>query len=337
MTQTTPITIIRGDGIGPEIMEAALFVLDTMDLGLAYEEADAGLVALEKHGELIPQATMDSIQRNRIALKSPLTTPVGGGFSSINVELRKRFDLYANVRPAKSFPNTRSRFPSGVDLITVRENTEGAYSGEGQQVSEDGATATLVQKITRKGSERIVRYAFDLARATGRRKVTVVHKANILKSTSGLFLKVAREVAAQYPEIECNEMIVDNCCMQLVMKPEQFDIIVTTNLFGDIISDLCAGLVGGLGLAPGANIGTDAAIFEAVHGSAPDIAGKGVANPCALLLAAGQMLDHLGHPDKANALRAAIVATLEARDSLTPDLGGTGTTMSFARAIASRL
>ena len=337
MTQTTPITIIRGDGIGPEIMEAALFVLDTMDLGLAYEEADAGLVALEKHGELIPQATMDSIQRNRIALKSPLTTPVGGGFSSINVELRRRFDLYANVRPAKSFPNTRSRFPSGVDLITVRENTEGAYSGEGQQVSEDGATATLVQKITRKGSERIVRYAFDLARATGRRKVTVVHKANILKSTSGLFLKVAREVAAQYPEIECNEMIVDNCCMQLVMKPEQFDIIVTTNLFGDIISDLCAGLVGGLGLAPGANIGTDAAIFEAVHGSAPDIAGKGVANPCALLLAAGQMLDHLGQPDKANALRAAIVATLEARDSLTPDLGGTGTTMSFARAIASRL
>lgn len=336
MTQTT-ITIIRGDGIGPEIMEAALYVLDAMDLGLGYEEADAGLVALEKHGELIPQATMESIQRNRIALKSPLTTPVGGGFSSINVELRKRFDLYANVRPAKSFPNTKSRFPSGVDLVTVRENTEGAYSGEGQQVTEDGATATLIQKITRKGSERIVRYAFELARSTGRKKVTVVHKANILKSTSGLFLKVAREVAALYPDIECNEMIVDNCCMQLVMKPEQFDVIVTTNLFGDIISDLCAGLVGGLGLAPGANIGADAAIFEAVHGSAPDIAGKGVANPCALLLAAGQMLDHLGRPDKASALRAAIVATLEAKDSLTPDLGGTGTTMSFAKAIASRI
>jgi isocitrate dehydrogenase (NAD+) len=336
MTQTT-ITIIRGDGIGPEIMEAALYVLDAMHLGLAYEEADAGLVALEKHGELIPQATMASIQRNRIALKSPLTTPVGGGFSSINVELRKRFDLYANVRPAKSFPNTKSRFPSGVDLVTVRENTEGAYSGEGQQVTEDGATATLIQKITRKGSERIVRYAFELARSTGRKKVTVVHKANILKSTSGLFLKVAREVAALYPDIECNEMIVDNCCMQLVMKPEQFDVIVTTNLFGDIISDLCAGLVGGLGLAPGANIGADAAIFEAVHGSAPDIAGKGVANPCALLLAAGQMLDHLGRPDKASALRAAIVATLEAKDSLTPDLGGSGTTMSFAKAIASRI
>ena len=337
MNAATTITLLRGDGIGPEIMDAALSVLDAMQLGLAYEEADAGLVALEKHGELLPQATLDSISRNRIALKSPLTTPVGEGFSSINVELRKLFDLYANVRPAKSFPNTKSRFPSGVDLITVRENTEGAYIGEGQQVSDDGATATLVQKITRKGSERIVRYAFDLARDTGRKKVTVVHKANILKSTSGLFLKVAREVAAQYPQIECNEMIVDNTCMQLVMRPEQFDVIVTTNLFGDIISDLCAGLVGGLGLAPGANIGEHAAIFEAVHGSAPDIAGKGIANPCALLLAAGQMLDHLGRPGQGNRLRDAIVATLEARDSLTPDLGGSGTTASFAHAIASRV
>lgn len=335
MSQT--ITVIRGDGIGPEIMDATLQVLEALQAGLSYEEADAGMVALDKHGELLPQATLDSISRNKVALKSPLTTPVGGGFSSINVELRKRFDLYANVRPAKSFPNTKSRFPTGVDLVTVRENTEGAYIGEGQQVSDDGATATLVQKITRKGSERIVRYAFDLARGTGRKKVTVVHKANILKSTSGLFLKVAREVAAQYPEIECNELIVDNCCMQLVMRPEQFDVIVTTNLFGDIISDLCAGLVGGLGLAPGANIGADAAIFEAVHGSAPDIAGKGVANPCALLLAAGQMLDHIGQPEKAARLRAAIVATLEAKDSLTPDLGGSGSTGSFAAAIASRL
>ena len=267
----TTITIIRGDGIGPEIMDATLHVLDAMQLGLAYEFADAGLAALEKHGELLPAATMDSIRRNSVALKSPLTTPVGEGFSSINVELRKRFDLYANVRPAKSFPNTKSRFPTGVDLVIVRENTEGAYSGEGQQVSEDGETATLIQKITHRGSERIVRYAFELARKTGRKKVTVVHKANILKSTSGLFLKTAREVAALYPDIQCNEMIVDNTCMQLVMRPEQFDIIVTTNLFGDIISDLCAGLVGGLGLAPGANIGTDAAIFEAVHGSAPRI------------------------------------------------------------------
>ena len=336
MTPQT-ITVIRGDGIGPEIMGATLFVLDQLGAGLVYEEADAGLVALEKHGELLPQATLDSIIRNRVALKSPLTTPVGEGFSSINVELRKRFDLYANVRPAKSFPNTKSRFPSGVDLITVRENTEGAYIGEGQMTSEDGQIATLTQKVTRKGSERIVRYAFELARSTGRKKVTVVHKANILKSTSGLFLKVAREVAAEYPEIECNEMIVDNTCMQLVMRPEQFDIIVTTNLFGDIISDLCAGLVGGLGLAPGANIGVDAAIFEAVHGSAPDIAGKDVANPCALLLGAAQMLDHLGQAKNAERLRHAIVATLEAKDAMTPDLGGQGSTMDFARAIASRI
>ena len=335
MSQT--ITVIRGDGIGPEIMDATLHVLDAMQLGLQYEFADAGLVALEKHGELIPAATMDSIRRNDIALKSPLTTPVGGGFSSINVELRRRFDLYANVRPAKSFPNTKSRFASGVDLITVRENTEGAYTSEGQETSADGENATSIIRTTRKGSERIVRYAFDLARSTGRKKVTVVHKANIMKSTSGLFLKTAREVAQQYPDIECNEMIVDNTCMQLVMRPEQFDIIVTTNLFGDIISDLCAGLVGGLGLAPGANIGADAAIFEAVHGSAPDIAGKGIANPCALLLAAGQMLDHLGKADDATRLRAAIVATLEAKDSLTPDLGGEGNTMSFAKAIASRI
>ena len=335
MTQT--ITVIRGDGIGPEIMDATLHVLDSMNLGLSYEFADAGIVALEKHGELLPAATMESIRRTRIALKSPLTTPVGEGFSSINVELRKRFDLYANVRPAKSFPNTKSRFASGVDLITVRENTEGAYIGEGQSVSEDGETAVLTQKVTRRGSERIVRYAFELARRTGRRKVTVVHKANILKSTSGLFLKTARLVAQEYPDIECNEMIVDNCCMQLVMKPEQFDIIVTTNLFGDIISDLCAGLVGGLGLAPGANIGTDAAIFEAVHGTAPDIAGQGKANPCALLLGAAQMLDHLGKVEEAERLRRAIVQTLEEKDSLTPDLGGTGNTMSFAQAIARRI
>ncbi len=334
---TTTITVIRGDGIGPEIMDATLHVLDAMQLGLAYEYADAGLVALEKQGELLPAATMESINRNRIALKSPLTTPVGGGFSSINLELRRRFDLYANVRPAKSFPNTKSRFPSGVDLVTVRENTEGAYTQEGQETSPDGEVATSIIRTTRSGSERIVRYAFDLARRTGRKKVTVVHKANIMKSTSGLFLKTAREVAQQYPDIECNEMIVDNTCMQLVMRPEQFDVIVTTNLFGDIISDLCAGLVGGLGLAPGANIGADAAIFEAVHGSAPDIAGKGVANPCALLLGAAQMLDHLALPEQAERLRAAIVATLDARDALTPDLGGQGNTMGFAKAITSRL
>jgi len=333
---TQKITVIRGDGIGPEIMDATLYVLDQLNAGLEYEDADAGLVALEKHGDLMPASTLESIARNKVALKSPLTTPVGGGFTSINVSLRRHFDLYANVRPAHTFPNTKSRFEN-VNLITVRENTEGAYLAEGQEVSADGETAFSGTRITRKGSERIVRYAFELAQKTGRRKVTAVHKANIIKSTSGLFLNVAREVAAQFPDIEFQEMIVDNCCMQLVMRPEQFDVIVTTNLFGDIISDLCAGLVGGLGLAPGANIGEKAAIFEAVHGTAPDIAGQGKANPCALLLAAAQMLDHVGQPENAERLRKAIVATMEARDSLTGDLGGTGNTMGFAKAIASRL
>lgn len=331
------IAVIRGDGIGPEIADATLSVLEILEPGLRYEFVEAGLAALKGCGELLPQATLDAIAHHRVALKGPLTTPVGEGFSSINVALRKHFDLYANVRPAISFPNTRSRFPEDVDLITVRENTEGAYVGEGQAVSDDGATATLTQKVTRYASERIVRYAFELARRNGRRKVTVVHKANILKSTSGLFLKVAREVASGYSDIACNELIVDNCCMQLVMRPEQFDVLVTTNLFGDIISDLCAGLVGGLGLAPGANIGTDIAIFEAVHGSAPDIAGKGIANPCALLLGAAQMLDHFERPGSAGRLRAAIRATLLARDRVTPDLGGTGTTSAFAEAIISRL
>lgn len=334
MTQT--ITVIRGDGIGPEIMDATLFILDKLGAGLQYEEADAGVAALEKHGDLMPKVTLDSIAKNKVALKSPLTTPVGGGFTSINVSLRRHFDLYANVRPVVSFPNTKSRYEN-IDMITVRENTEGAYISEGQEVSADGETAVSITRVTRAGSERVVRYAFELAKANGRKKVTAVHKANIIKSTSGLFLKVAREVAADYPEIEFQEMIVDNACMQLVMRPEQFDVVVTTNLFGDILSDLCAGLVGGLGLAPGANIGKDAAIFEAVHGTAPDIAGQGKANPVALLLAAVQMLEHLGQQDNAERLRKAIVATMDAKDSLTGDLGGTGSTMEFAKAIASRL
>ncbi|MGH8090615.1 MAG: isocitrate dehydrogenase, partial [Rudaea sp.] len=311
MTKT--IAVIPGDGIGPEIMRATLRVLDELKTGLLYDVVEAGVAALEKSGELLPAVTLDAIGKHRVALKSPLTTPVGGGFSSINVELRKRFDLYANVRPAITFPGTKSRY-DGIDIITVRENTEGAYLSEGQSMSADGETATALVRNTRRGATRIVRYAFDLAQRLGRKKVTAVHKANIIKTASGLFLDVAREVAKDYPKIVFNEMIVDNCCMQLVMKPEQFDVIVTTNLFGDIISDLCAGLVGGLGLAPGANIGTDAAIFEAVHGSAPDIAGKGIANPCALLLAACQMLDHLGMVEQAQRLRAAIRATLAAKD-----------------------
>ena len=333
---TTTIAVIPGDGIGPEIMRATLRVLDALNLGLQYDTVEAGLAAQEKYGALLPQATLDAIAKHKVALKSPLTTPVGEGFTSINVSLRKRFDLYANVRPAISFPATKSRYEN-IDILTVRENTEGAYIGEGQHVSADGETATLTQKITRHGSERIVRYAFELARSVKRKKVTIVHKANILKSTSGLFLKVAREVSAQYPEIEHNEMIVDNTCMQLVLNPWQFDVIVTTNLFGDILSDLCAGLVGGLGLAPGANIGKDAAIFEAVHGSAPDIAGKGIANPCALLLGACQMLGHLGMEDQANRVRLAIRTTMAARDRVTPDLGGNGTTDSFADALIERL
>ena len=326
------IAVIRGDGIGPEIMDVTLDVLNALNIGLQYEFVEAGLAAYEKTGELLPEATLAAISKYKVALKSPLTTPVGEGFSSINVVLRRHFDLYANVRPAISFPNTKSRYQN-IDLITVRENTEGAYIGEGQSISEDGETALLTQKITRKGSERIVRYAFELARAVGRKKITVVHKANILKSTSGLFLKVAREVAAEYPDIQCNEMIVDNTCMQLVMRPEQFDMIVTTNLFGDIISDLCAGLVGGLGLAPGANIGKDCAIFEAVHGSAPDIAGKGIANPCALLLGAVQMLEHIDEVSAAVRLKQAIIDTMSDKDHLTPDLGGTGTAQTFAAAI----
>lgn len=334
------ITVIRGDGIGPEIMDATLSVLDhlnqTKHLGLTYDFQLAGLSAIEATGDLLPDATLASIDTNKVALKAPLTTPVGGGFKSLNVALRSHFDLYANVRPAISFKGSLSRY-EGIDLITVRENTEGAYLAEGAFTSPDGSRAESKMISTRHGSERIVRYAFDLARRCGRKKVTVVHKANILKDVTGLFLKVAHEVAADFPDIECQDMIVNNTAMQLVMRPEQFDVIVTTNLFGDIISDLCAGLVGGLGLAPGANIGKEHAMFEAVHGSAPDIAGKGIANPCALLLAAAQMLEHLDQHEIAKELREAIAQVIEAGDRTTPDLGGTGTTSSFATAIIERL
>ncbi|KHJ52343.1 isocitrate dehydrogenase [Vreelandella venusta] len=335
MSQT--VAVIKGDGIGPEIMDATLKVLEALECGLTYEFIDAGLVALEKHCTLVPQASLDAIEKHGIALKGPLTTPIGKGFSSINVQLRRHFDLYANVRPAISFPGTRSRY-DGIDMITVRENTEGAYLSDGQEMVDDGNTGLSVIKVTRQGSERIVRYAFELAKQNDRKKVTAVHKANIIKTSSGLFLDVAREVASEYPEIEFQEMIVDNACMQLVMNPHQFDVVVTTNLFGDILSDLCAGLVGGLGLAPGANIGEKAAIFEAVHGSAPDIAGKNMANPCALLLAAAQMLDHLGMQQKGDAIRHGIRAVLETRrDMVTPDMGGTGTTATFAQALVEQV
>lgn len=330
------ITVIKGDGIGPSIVDAAIQVLDHAACGFSYEFAEAGLAALAASNTLLPDSTLDAIQRNRVTLKGPLTTPVGKGFSSINVNLRQHFQLYANVRPVISFPGTKARYEN-IDIITVRENTEGMYSGRGQVVSDDDRIAEALSVITRDGSERILTFAFDLARRENRKKVTVVHKANILKSTSGLFLKVAREVAAGYPEIETTEMIVDNACMQLVMNPEQFDVIVTTNLFGDILSDLCAGLVGGLGMAPGANIGKDCAIFEAVHGSAPDIAGKNIANPSSMILAACQMLDYIGMDDKASRIRQALRDLIASGDRTTRDLGGNAGTTEFTQALLERL
>lgn len=330
------ITVIPGDGIGPSIIESAIQILTHAGCDFEYEYADAGLVALEKHGELLPQATLDLIEKNKVSLKGPLTTPVGGGFTSINVSLRKKFNLYANVRPVISFKGTRSRYDN-IDIITVRENTEGMYSGAGQKRSDDNKSAEAMSIITREGAERIVKFAFELARQEGRKKVTIIHKANILKSTSGLFLEVAREIASHYPDIQSEEMIVDAACMNLVMYPERFDVMVTTNLFGDILSDLCAGLVGGLGMAPGANIGDGAAIFEAVHGSAPDIAGKNIANPTSVILASIQMLEYLGMQDKAERIREAVRATIESGDRVTRDLGGTASTREFTQAIIDRL
>ncbi|MEH8215589.1 isocitrate dehydrogenase [Aeromonas veronii] len=330
------ITVIPGDGIGPSIIESAIQILTHAGCDFEYEYADAGLVALEKHGELLPQATLDLIEKNKVSLKGPLTTPVGGGFTSINVSLRKKFNLYANVRPVISFKGTRSRYDN-IDIITVRENTEGMYSGAGQKRSDDNKSAEAMSIITREGAERIVKFAFELARQEGRKKVTIIHKANILKSTSGLFLEVAREIASHYPDIQSEEMIVDAACMNLVMYPERFDVMVTTNLFGDILSDLCAGLVGGLGMAPGANIGDGAAIFEAVHGSAPDIAGKNIANPTSVILASIQMLEYLGMQDKAERIREAVRATIESGDQVTRDLGGAASTSEFTQAIIDRL
>lgn len=330
------ITVIRGDGIGPDIIDAATQILDKAGCNFVYEYADAGLMALENHGDLLPEETKDLIAKNKIALKGPLTTPVGEGFTSINVSLRKQFQLYANLRPVLSFKGTQARYED-IDIITVRENTQGMYSGLGQRISEDGNEAEAMSKITRDGAEKIVTFAYELAQREGRKKVTAVHKANILKSTSGLFLRVAREVGQRYPDIESSEMIVDNCCMQLVMNPHQFDVIVTTNLFGDILSDLCAGLVGGLGMAPGANIGKDCAIFEAVHGSAPDIAGKNLANPTSVILASIQMLEYLGMQDKAEKIRAALRDVIETGDRTTRDLGGTHGTTDFTQAVLDRL
>lgn len=330
------ITVIPGDGIGPDIIEAAVKILDKAGCNFEYDYADAGLIALEKHGELLPDSTLAAIENNGITLKGPLTTPVGGGFTSINVTLRKHFGLYANVRPVNSFKGTKARYED-VDIITIRENTEGMYSGLGQTTKDDGSEAEAMSRVTRLGCERIVRFAYEMARREGRKKVTAVHKANILKSTSGLFLAVAREIGKEYEDIESDEMIVDATCMKLVMDPSQFDVIVTTNLFGDIISDLCAGLVGGLGMAPGANIGTKCAIFEAVHGSAPDIAGQNLANPSSVILASIQMLEHLEMHDEARRIRSALSDVIASGDRTTRDLGGSHGTTDFTQAILDRL
>ena len=331
-----PVTVIPGDGIGPEITEAVLKVLTALDVGLVFEEAIAGGPAIQQGMDLIPEETLEQIAKNPVTLKGPITTPIGRGFTSVNVSLRQQFDLFANVRPALSIPGATTRY-SDIDIMVVRENMEGLYSGVGHKRSEDGERAELTSVVTRKGCTRILNHAFELARRLGRKKVTVVHKANIMRSTSGLFLEIAREIAQNFTDIEFEEMIVDNCAMQLVMNPHRFDVIVTTNLFGDVLSDLCAGLVGGLGLAPGANIGEDRGIFEAVHGSAPDIAGKGVANPTALLLASAMMLDYLKLTEPATKIRTTVRKVIGDGKVLTPDLGGKGSTQEYTDALLKEL
>jgi isocitrate dehydrogenase (NAD+) len=313
------VTLIKGDGIGPSIMDAAVAVINASGAKIDWQEAEAGLAAYEKNGSPLPDATMQSIEETRVAFKGPLTTMVGEGFRSINVELRKRYDLYANVRPAKSWNGVKTRYED-VDNVIVRENTEGLYVGLEHYLTAQKDIAESLAVVTRAGSERIAEYAFKYARDNNRKKVTVCHKANILKFTQGLFLKTTREVAAKYPDIEFDEKIVDAACMHMVMKPEQFDVVVTTNMFGDILSDLTAGLVGGLGLIPGANIGEDAALFEAVHGSAPDIAGKNIANPTAVMMAGVMMLNHLGEHEAANRMQTAIEKVVTEGVYVTPDL-----------------
>ena len=329
------ITLIPGDGIGPEITEAVVKIMDAAGADLDYDEQAAGLTAFREVGELIPPELVESIETNKIALKGPLTTPVGEGFKSINVTLRQMFDLYQNVRPCKSIPGVNSRF-SDVDLVLFRENTEGLYSGF-EIYDERNQIADAIARISRKGSERILHAAFQYARKYGRKKVTVIHKANIMKQSSGLFLKIGMEIGKSYPDIQVEERIVDNMCMQLVMYPERYDVLVTTNLFGDILSDLSAGLVGGLGLVPGANIGEGYAIFEAVHGSAPDIAGQNKANPSALLQSAIMMLRHLEMSEEASNIEQALFKTVANPAQTTRDLGGKCNTDEFADHVINNL
>jgi isocitrate dehydrogenase (NAD+) len=336
---TYHVTLIPGDGIGPEISAETVKVLEATGLRFVWDEQLAGMAAVDATGTPLPDATIESVRHHKVALKGPLTTPVGTGFRSVNVQLRKEFELFANLRPARTLV-PGGRFEN-VDIVLVRENLEGLYVGVEHFIAIGGdprAVGESLAIVTRAGCERIVRYAFEYAIRQGRKKVTIVHKANILKMVSGLFLEVGRRIGKEYEgRIESNDMIVDNCAMQLVLRPEQFDVMVTTNMFGDILSDEVSGLVGGLGLAPGANIGTHASIFEAVHGSAPDIAGKGIANPSAQMLAAAMMLDHLGETAQANRLRGAVEQVIVEDGIRTRDLGGSATTREFGDAVAGRM
>ena len=329
------VTLIPGDGIGPELAEASRRVLDASGIAFDWEPVDAGEGVMAEYGTPLPEHVLESVRRNKVALKGPITTPVGSGFRSVNVALRQELGLYANLRPARSMQGVVSRYDD-VDLVIVRENTEDLYAGIEHMVGPDAAESIKI--ITRGASERIARFAFDYAVANGRRKVTAVHKANIMKLTDGLFLESCRTVAADYDgKVEFEDRIVDNMCMQLVQKPELYDVLVLPNLYGDIVSDLAAGLVGGLGVAPGANIGTDAAVFEPVHGSAPKYAGLDKANPTAMILSGALMLRHLGHPAEADALETALRAVVAEGTATTYDLGGSVGTAAFADAVIERL
>ena len=328
------ITLIPGDGIGPEVAASVVRIIEASGVEIHWETHYAGAQALEKFGETLPKDLLDSILRNKVALKGPITTPVGKGFTSVNVGLRKTLDLYANLRPVRALPNVPCRYPE-LDLIVVRENTEDLYSGL-EHVVVPGVVESL-KIITEKASTRIARFAFEHARRESRKKVTAVHKANIMKLSDGLFLECFRKVSADYPEIEADDKIVDNACMQLVMRPEQFDIMLLENLYGDIVSDLCAGLVGGLGLVPGANIGEKGAVFEAVHGSAPDIAGQGIANPTALLQSGILMLRYIGEREAADRIENAMLTVFEEGKVRTRDIGGTAKTAEFANAIIQKM
>jgi len=331
---THRVTLIPGDGTGPELADALVTVIAATGVPIEWERQQAGLDVMEEYGTPLPEPVLESVRRNKVAIKGPITTPVGSGFRSVNVALRKELDLYACLRPARSIKGVKSRYED-IDLVVVRENTEDLYAGIEHMVGADAAESIKI--ITRAASERIVRFAFDYARRQGRRKVTAVHKANIMKLSDGLFLRVAREVAEAYPDIEFEDRIVDNMCMQLVQKPELYDVLVLPNLYGDIVSDLCAGLVGGLGVAPGANIGEKAAVFEPVHGSAPKYTGQNKVNPTALLLSGVLMLQHLGEQEAAARVYAAVAAVIGEGREVTYDLGGSAGTREMARAIAARV